>query len=78
MLVLANPFINSFSPYYIHIAIFICICIAIYTSLWCMHVRHVRDYKLMLHAASFWSTIPLALRERGAVEGWSAVRHFLQ
>ena len=25
-----------------------------------------------------WSTIPLALRERGAVEGWSAVHHFLQ
>ena len=26
----------------------------------------------------YWSTIPLALRERGAVEGWFAVRHFLQ
>ena len=28
--------------------------------------------------STVWSTIPLALRERGAVEGWSAVRHFLQ
>ena len=25
-----------------------------------------------------WSIIPLTLRERGAVEGWSAVRHLLQ
>ena len=25
-----------------------------------------------------WSIIPLTLRERGAVEGWSIVRHLLQ
>ena len=33
---------------------------------------------LMLAGGTVWSIIPLVLRERGAVEGWSAVRHFLQ
>ena len=28
--------------------------------------------------STVWSTIPLTLRERRAVEGWSAVRHLLQ
>ena len=30
------------------------------------------------HNSTVWFTIPLTLRERGAVEGWSAVCHLLQ